>query len=85
LLGLHRLVALGVDGEIDDHGVLFDNADEQDDAQERVGSASTPFVYKVRPGRLLPRSSSMPALKVLTPFSSACLLMPRPTRCGPVS
>jgi hypothetical protein len=28
LLGLHRLVALAVDGEIDDH--------EQDDAQERV-------------------------------------------------
>jgi hypothetical protein len=50
-----------------------------------VGSASTPFVYKVRRARPLPRSSSMPALKAPAPFSSACLPMPLPTRCGRVS
>jgi hypothetical protein len=50
-----------------------------------VGSASTPFVYKVRPGSTTLRSSLMPALRVLAPFSSACLPMRLPTRCGRVS
>src|SRR5262245_15720956 len=37
LLGGHRLIALGVDGEIDDHdGIFFDDANKQDDTQERV-------------------------------------------------
>ena len=50
-----------------------------------VGSASTPFVYKVAQARPLPRSSSMPAPKAPAPFSSACLPMALPKRCGLVS
>ncbi len=50
-----------------------------------VGSASTPFIYKVRPGSTALRSSLMPVLKVPAPFSSVCLPMLLPTRCGPVS
>lgn len=50
-----------------------------------VGSASTPFVYKVRPGSTTLRSSWMPALKAPAHFSSVCLPIPLPARCGRVS
>ena len=41
-----------------------------------VGSASTPFVYKVSPGHLPQRSLLTPALKAPEHFSSACWPMP---------
>lgn len=50
-----------------------------------VGSASTPFVYKVRPGATLLRSSSTPPPKVPAPSSSACSPTSPPTRSGPAS
>jgi hypothetical protein len=50
-----------------------------------VGSASTPFVYKVRRAPQLPRNSSMPARKAPARFSSACSRMPLPIQCGHVS
>ena len=50
-----------------------------------VGSASSPFVYKVRPGSQPPRSLSTPAQKPRGRSSSACWRTPPPTRCGPAN
>ena len=50
-----------------------------------VGSASSPFVYKVRPGSTIAEKFVMQALKALAPFSSACWPMPLPTPCGRAS
>ncbi len=46
-----------------------------------VGSASTPFVYKIAPARRPPEVSSTPAPRVPAPSSSACWWR-RPTHCG---
>jgi hypothetical protein len=50
-----------------------------------VGSASSPFVYKVRAGSSTAEKLSTPAPKVQGRFSSACWQMPRAIRCGPAS
>ena len=51
-----------------------------------VGSASTPFIYKVSPGSTTPEKFVDASAEGLREhFSSACSLMPAPTCCGHVS
>jgi hypothetical protein len=50
-----------------------------------VGSASTPFVYKVRPGSTTAEKFVDASAEGAGTFSSGCLPMPPPTRCGHVS
>jgi hypothetical protein len=50
-----------------------------------VGSASTPFVYRVRPGSTTAEKFVDASAEGAAPSSSACWRMPPPTRCGPAS
>ena len=50
-----------------------------------VGSASSPFVYKMRPGASTVENLSTPPPKVLGRFSSACWRMPPAIRYGHAS